>query len=784
MSENIGVTDWFTKKRSNVDYPTQSDKMLDKLVAGITDTFNTASKMSDVADGIYDVFERDPFLKSISSDSRFPVCSLFHHLKNTSGIAVCLLIQKMEDDSSYVQKCLDAYNIGCEYDKKDFIALLRVAALLHDIGKPRSYTSDSKYQQFHYHTKQGKEIIDDILSRTTSKLVERFELKKILPLLASRHHGRDVVTDLERLLSTADTVASAADRVNEIEAGLDLKNGMLKVSSHDRIFPHELNFDAGGLKCLDTPHTVILGNGSIQVKKVKPKDANAISIQLFVDNTTGGGPVQYLGSSSSLKGKIGILSLDMTGIQGFIGEAEKLKMLRGGSFLVSKTLELAADVISKHVCKEAVLFVGGGNLLSFMPDTPNYRELLKREIKKCISDESKEGLKAAVVAFSIDIDDVAHAFDKVLERSQELLDIEKNRTYHVPSISDKKEICKFCSTRPLPASAEMCEVCTVKNQRGESEKWGLSKRYIENTYGASRPTELSHLGNSIGVLMVDGNMMGRMFQQTTTPAEYTFKSQSFGSRFDEILKNTIADFLKNEQVRRDLVMVSREDGNYLGMEVVYAGGDDILILMNAKGIIQFAEILAKNIAGDFKFQKKFHDTKVFSNPVVTVSCGIAIADHKFPIYFLLDAARKMESKAKEIFRGATFTDELGIIRLPEGAIAITGISSAMPSDNSSCFVLGDGGHEESFVQLKGMISIALNKKSSRALLSDLITCGDSELERLNLIKYMYTSLQRKSSDIGLDDCEWMAGILKNTKVLGASRMIIPHLLHGSEEGSI
>jgi hypothetical protein len=83
-----------------------------------------------------------------------------------------------------------------------------------------------------------------------------------------------------------------------------------------------------------------------------------------------------------------------------------------------------------------------------------------------------------------------------------------------------------------------------------------------------------------------------------------------------------------------------------------------------------------------------------------------------------------------------------------------------------------------------MISIALNKKSSRALLSDLITCGDSELERLNLIKYMYTSLQRKSSDIGLDDCEWMAGILKNTKVLGASRMIIPHLLHGSEEGSI
>jgi hypothetical protein len=83
-----------------------------------------------------------------------------------------------------------------------------------------------------------------------------------------------------------------------------------------------------------------------------------------------------------------------------------------------------------------------------------------------------------------------------------------------------------------------------------------------------------------------------------------------------------------------------------------------------------------------------------------------------------------------------------------------------------------------------MISIALYKKNSRALVSDLITCGRSELERLNLIKYMYSSLQRKSSDIGLDECEWMASVLMDEEVLAASRMIIPHLLHGSEEGAI
>lgn len=783
MSNNIGVTDWFTKTRSEVSYPEQSDKMLDELIPKIVTIFDDASRMRDIADGLYSLLEENELLKNISSDSRFPVCSLFHHLKNTSAIAVCLLLQKIENDPSYVQKVLSNYGITAQYDSRDLIALVRIAALLHDIGKPRSFTFDSRYQAYHYHTRQTKEVIEAILSATTSPLVNKFELDRILPLLASRHHGRETTNELERVLSKADTVASAADRVNEVYGEFDMEKGIINVTGHDRVFPHEINFDAADLKCLETPHTCILGNGTVREKKVQLKEGNNKTAQLFIDKTVGGGPVQYLGNISPLTGKMGMLSLDMSGIQGFIGEADKLKMLRGGSSIVDECLDIAADAISKHVCKEAVLFRGGGNLLSFIPDIEDVKEKLQNEIKTGIKNASKDGLKAAVIAFSADLSTIAGEFHELLDHSQRLLDLDKNRTYQISIIPERKNICEYCSTRPLPASSDMCEVCTVKKQRGEDDRFSMSRKYIKNTYGANYPTELTHLGSSIGALVVDGNMMGMLFQQTTTPAEYTFKSQSFEQLFNRVLQETISSFVDDRELRE--LLLNKVDGiEYVGLDVLYSGGDDILILMNAKAVIQFAETLIRNISKEFMFERTFHNGDTFRCPIVTISCGIAIADSKFPVYFLLDTARKMESKAKEAFRDKTKTDNLGLIKRPEGSIAFIGISSAMPTDSNSCFVL-DGSDEESasFLQLKKMISIALTRKESRALIFDIITCGDSAHKRLDLIKYMYSSLQRKS-DIGLDDCEWMASVLTDEEVLSASKMIIPHLLHGTEEGAI
>ncbi len=753
MSGNIGVVDWFTKSiRDEVIYPDQSDRQLKVLIEDIIRVFDSSStRLSKIANELYDTLEHNELLNSIASDSRFPICSLFHHLKNTSGIAVCLLIQKIDIDPGYGSKNLGKYGISLKYEEKDLVSLIRIAALLHDIGKPRSFTQTKKYQPYHYHTTQSREIIEHILSNTTSPLVEKFELDKILPLLASRHHSRDATTPLENLLSQADTVASAADRVNEINSFLD--NNTLTVKCNDRIFPHEINFDAGDMKCQETPHTVILGNGITEIRNVVPKDANAKYARLFIDHTSHGGPVHYLGNPGKLPGSIGILSMDMMGIQGFIGEADKLKMLRGGSAIVDDALKCAKDIISREVCSEAVLFCGGGNLLSFIPNTDHYRSIMKEMIKKKVREVSKNGLHGAVITFEEMLSDVAGKFDRTLEHSQDKLDIEKNITRERPTIPNTKDVCGYCFKRPKPYSSDMCSACKVKNDRGER---GKSNIFIQDTHGAQRPSELAHLGDSIAALVIDGNMMGRMFQQTTTPAEYTYKSQIFESRFNGILKRTIDDFC-NEPSSLDLILHHHNGQEFLGIDVLYSGGDDVLILMNAKGALQFTEQLVNNVAEEFTFKSKFHDGTVFKNPVITISAGIAIANNRFPIYFLLNAAREMESDAKKAFRNDTKTDDFDFIKLPEGAMSVTAISSAMPGKDHVSFVIKrDAESKHDLKQLKKMISIALDKEKSRALVSDLITCPPSERERLDLIKYMYSSIQRKSSDIGLDECEWMA----------------------------
>ncbi len=774
---NIGVVDWFTKEKKKVEYPGQSDKLLDELLKEIIDKFNSSSKMSHLADSLYEILENNELLNDISSDSRLPVCSLFHHLKNTSGVAVCLLKQSLDKDASFMQKTLAEYNVTAEYDEKDLVALMRIAALLHDIGKPRSYTSSSRSNPYHYHTTQGREILEYILKNSTSPLVGKFQLDRILPLMSSRHHSRDSQTRLERLLGKADSVASAADRINEVKTDLDLKKGTLEIRNNDRIFPHEINFDAAGLKCLETPHTCILGKDEIIKRKISLKKTEDY-VQPYIDNTSGGGPSLFLRdgevSRYFISGNIGILSLDMMSIQGFVAEADKLNMLRGGSYLVDHILEQAEKIIARYVCKEAVLFRGGGNLLSFIPDIQSLKNEIKQNIESEIYNMSKGGLGAAVIMFSTELDELAGNFHSILDISQQKLEISKNKTTIQPVIDDAGKICKHCSVRTLSDHNDKCEVCMIKEEAGKKHRFTMSRKYIPDRHGHARPEEMSHLGTSVAAVVMDGNMMGRMFQQTTTPAEYTFKSKSFADRFDAILKSTIDELRNNDDFREKYIVHS----GHIGLEVVYAGGDDVLLLMNAKAAIPFAEQFIRNIAEEFKFKKTFFDGSSFSNPVITVSCGIAIADDRFPLYFLLNAARKMESRAKEAFREDTYTDDLGIIRLPYGSIAFTGISSAMPTEDSSCFVIKEKSEDPSFDGFKSVMEMALEKKELKSVISDMVTCGGSELERLNLIKFIYSSISRKSSGLNLDNCEWMAGVLMDENALKASRMMIPHLLHG------
>lgn len=786
MSENISAVDWFTKKRINDKIDSeQIDILLDKLVDDIIKAFNEPSSMGDIADEIFDKIENNPLIRDISSDSRLPICSLLHHIKITSGIAVCLVLQEIDGEPNYIPTCLGEYGIESNYEKQDIVALVRIASLLHNIGKPKYYTSASKDQEFHHYT---KEIIDRILSKTESSLVNTMELRKVLPQLASVHNSSDDNTKLEQIIYNADTVASAADTIYDVKGTYN--ESSVVVECNDKIFPHEIDFDAGGLVYRGTS-PVILGRdiGNKGPISAEIKNSGEESVQLFVDNTVHGGPIQNISiDTPHFSSNIGILSLDMTGIQDFISEADKLKMLRGGSSIVDDALKCATKIISEEVCREAVLFAGGGNMLSFIPNTKfSFEKKIEDEIQKL----SHGGLRAAIITLDAPLNEIGWNFKTIMEKSQDKLVIKKNQTYKGFVLDNEKPICKYCFKREgehihkkIRDKSKMCKVCYIKTDIGDEERFETYKEYIPNIPGLKHPTELEHMGNSIAAIVIDGNMMGRMFQQTNTPAEYTYKSQTFSTKFEGIIKSTIKDFL-NKTENHQLFKHEHERKNYLGIDILYVGGDDVLIIMNAKSAVRFSEMLVNNIAKKFMFKMKFHNGTTYKNPTVTISCGIAIADNKFPIYFLLNAARSMESKAKEKFRCETETNEFGLITITKGAIAVTAISSAMPNNEYSAFVLTDDNRidDQNLLKLNNIIDLALDdNKDYHAFVADILTCGSSEQERLNLIKFMYSSIKRKINITDLDHYELMAKVLLNDELLKASQMIIPHLWHDNEEG--
>jgi len=732
-----GVVNWFTKQKEDV---AEGEKIWNDIKISILQNQGNGRyrDIGSFEDIVVECLRRNGDLKKFPSDTRIPTCSLCHHLKIAAGIVVCLGI-----DRGYERKTLQK---------------LRVSALLHGIGK---LVTDEKG------------MMEDVLSKIN--WLEDDDKQFIKTLSPSE----------QDLLFIADSISSASDRHYEVE----FDNGVVR--SSDKIFPHALKFSGR------TDDVVLGRDKGEEVGHIKPLDSGVY----FYDKIIGGGLV------ADKCDEIGILALDIQGIQVFIKEAVKLNALRGGSSIIKCALDCARGIISDRVAPGAILFAGGGNLVSFLPVKGEVQKEIKSEIKRNIKDISAGGLRASVAVKNYKIEEVAKGFKEVLEKLFREVETEKSKTYYIEDAIDpdrSTDICPYCFRRKVEKYDKDVAICKVCHQKIDE---GLEKKIRDRPYTAQiaseldlkLPKELSHIGDTIAVLSVDGNMMGRMFTQTTTPAEYSFKSKTFDTRFKKILKDTIDDFSRNHKnlVEHRAKLDENDDvkTSFIGIDVIYEGGDDVLIIMNAKAALGFAMSLLENMEEEFRFRSDRYSTST-----VTISMGIAFADYKFPVYFLIDRSEELIGDAKQGFRGAVKLNyNLKLFELPEGAISFASITSSMPGRQSHTFTIPSDTDKNPPDMDKNDLETVLSYIESvqleeypRSIVSMIINCSEKSEDRLNLVKYLYARLGEKelfnkAAEVSkrgtpIELCHEVCNILsKRKKVRDGLKEVIPMVWVGDGE---
>jgi len=714
--EYVFLTDWFSKKTMK---PEDVDEKIDELFTGLKECGKKES-LEKIGDCVEEKMRTSEVARYMVSDTRLPTSSLYHHMKNTAGIAVPLAID--EDEGYWGPSNLDKR------------AALRISSMLHDIGK---FVAQGKGKK---HVEKGKEILQNIVGEWNIDS----KLKDGIVDNAIRHHSNDYYdpylpkSKIQKIISKADSVASGMDRKYEVV--YDADRGA--VSNEDEIFPHKIHI--GGT------HYLLKPRESTEVGSLTEyEEGYGRKYVLLNDETVKGGFVDMSDWDYKIDGSIGILRMDISGIQKFISSGKSLDTTRGASAIIEDAEKVAAEVISSMVSRESVIYKGGGNMIAFIPTRKvgEIQSLVEKETEKVLM-WPESGTRPVVVADTFSLRDVSTSFSDCIEKLMRKADSIKSEPLQgLQSFQIRSdELCTECNERKANTSVrdkKVCLVCKRKMQVGSERKFSMEG--TEEFYlGYPRPTATEKISGrntstgNIAVIQMDGNRMGMLFKRTRTPAEYSMKSMEFNDRMRSAIREAIDEVHTKNRDKDDRYREGKRDVFWL--DVLYIGGDDIVILSDARYAVRLAKTISEKVAESFHSVLPYHNT-----PIVTVSGGIAIAKHNFPIYFLFSAADAAEHEAKKLFRSNI--DAEG--KVPSGSISISVVNTTMPSDNRFTYLTDD----EDIEEIMRIMEIASEQTGDRdhmnfvklfkTTMQEITSAPDDEITLFNLRKFYYSNYSSK-----------------------------------------
>ncbi|MEM0359001.1 MAG: HD domain-containing protein [Candidatus Hadarchaeales archaeon] len=525
-------------------------------------------------------------------------------------------------------------------------ALVRLSALLHDVGKPFAPKE---------HVARSAEIAEWF-----TDFLDPEEREEIVRLVRDHHRGEK---EGGRIIREADRLSSATDRISgylqEIVSGrLGRKPEVQELEGWD--FWVELERSSpGSIRSLSEEF----------VEKVRRDTGEGGN--LFV-RTLPLPPGYYY---APVEG-IWFGCVDLGGIQRFIRTPTELKAVAAASYVIETAVLVHVPAFIQQELQrrawfpmEAFLYSGGGNLYFVFP------EVLKGEIEGAVKkytgvlarEKIPLELRMVTAQFLAFFPDLLES----MAREMGLQKISSREEARVERGDAKK--CKCCFTR-IAEVEDYCKVCNDLIKLGDEfhfkERWetkiflpgeglGSPKEIFKSEWKdasvklmeiiAGHDLEEIRRGveqRNYAVLKVDGVCMGAFMASAISITDACERS----ARIDISLKRAFED-----SARELYTALSGKDGQEarkaiarLELGLLYMGGDDSLALMSS----WYAPIFTHSLVSRFR---------TYMGEVRGLSAGLAAGGAKAPVWSLIDAADELEREAKsrtreKVSRGAICYD--------------------------------------------------------------------------------------------------------------------------------